>query len=360
MQTAIQNVYDGPVKPPKKFEAKQFTLDFAYSENATEVDAGIRETARGYNLSIMAMGIALYRVDVAGLFIDLGFKRFGEYIDKLAEDTGLNRSTLYHWEYVGAAYIKYRSDLERIGFSEDHGPTKLPLLARALENQTQQTVFKNLVNMTFRQFDEWARGPAPAIENNYILDMEIPGTKNIAPKTKSDMGVKFPNGESWWSDVKERWQRQNYTIMSNLDKDHITQINTAVEQAVVNGWKVEKLADLICEIDSTMEKRQADLIARDQIGKLNSMATQARMQSVGLNMYIWETAHDERVRSTHAPMDGLLCRWDDADKYSADGGKIWIPRPMGAVRQHPGMDYQCRCIATTYWEELMGEVEISL
>jgi hypothetical protein len=167
MQTAIENIYDGPVKPPKKFEAKQFTLDFAYSENATELDTGIRETARGYNLSIMAMGIALYRIDVAGLFIDLGFKKFGEYIDKLAEDTGLNRSTLYHWEYVGNAYIKYRSDLERIGFSDEHGPTKLPLLARALENHSKQTVFKNLINMSFRQFDKWARGPVQAIDYNY-------------------------------------------------------------------------------------------------------------------------------------------------------------------------------------------------
>jgi hypothetical protein len=174
MQTAIQNVYDGPVKSPKKFEAKQFTLDFAYSENATELDTGIRETARGYNLSIMAMGIALYRVDVGGHFIDLGFKKFGEYIDKLAEDTGLNRSTLYHWEYVGAAYIKYRSDLERIGFSEEHGPTKLPLLARALENHTKQAVFKNLINMTFRQFDGWARGTVPAIEKNYT-DVKLNG-----------------------------------------------------------------------------------------------------------------------------------------------------------------------------------------
>jgi hypothetical protein len=132
MQTAIENVYDGPQRPVKKFEAKQFTLDFAYSENATELDAGIRETARGYKLSIMAMGIALYRVDVAGLLIDLGFRKFGEYIDKLAEDTGLNRSTLYNWEYIGEAYIKNRSDLERIGFSEEDGPTKLPLLARSL------------------------------------------------------------------------------------------------------------------------------------------------------------------------------------------------------------------------------------
>jgi hypothetical protein len=181
MQTTIENVYDGPQKPVKKFKAKQFTLDFAYSENATELDTGIRETARGYKLSIMAMGIALYRVDVAGLFIDLGFRKFGEYIDKLAEDTGLNRSTLYNWEYIGGAYIKHQSDLERIGFSEEDGPTKLPLLARALENHTKREVFKNLTTMTFRQFDEWARGTVQAIENHYT-NVKLNGDRVLVGK----------------------------------------------------------------------------------------------------------------------------------------------------------------------------------
>jgi hypothetical protein len=180
-ENSIQNVYDGPHRPVKKLETKQFSLDFAYSENATELDAGIRETARGYKLSIMAMGIALYRVDVAGLYIDLGFKKFGEYIDKLAEDIGLNRSTLYNWVYVGDAYIKYRSDLERIGFSEEDGPTKLPLLARALAHHAKQTVFKNLINMSYRQFDDWAKGPNLAIENHYT-NVKLKGDQVLVGK----------------------------------------------------------------------------------------------------------------------------------------------------------------------------------
>jgi hypothetical protein len=109
-----------------------------------------------------------------------------------------------------------------------------------------------------------------------------------------------------------------------------------------------------------MKKSRVNLIARDQIGKLNSMATQARMQNVGLNMYIWETAHDERVRSTHVPMDGKLCQWDNPRVYSDDGGKTWIPRSSGWVHLHPGMSIQCRCIATAYWEELIGEIDLKI
>jgi hypothetical protein len=88
-------------------------------------------------------------------------------------------------------------------------------------------------------------------------------------------------------------------------------------------------------------------------------------------MYIWETSGDERVRGTpkeeggiypnarpsHYAMDSLLCRWDDSSVYSEDGGRTWIDRPPGAVLLHPGDDYQCRCTAIAYWQELVGEAD---
>ena len=164
---AIQNIYDGPEKPAKRIESGQFKLDFAYSVDAVEVDAGIREAIRGVKLSIMAMGIALYRIDVSGLFIDLGYKKFGEYIDKLAEDTGMARTSLYNWEYVGEAYIKNRAELDKIGFSDDDGATKLPFLSRALDHHPRGEVFKNLKNMSKREFEEWSREPPAKIVNKY-------------------------------------------------------------------------------------------------------------------------------------------------------------------------------------------------
>jgi len=155
----IKNEYDGPKKIARAIKSQApVKLDFAYSQDATEVDAGIKDTIRGVKLSIMAMGIALYRVDVSGLFIDLGFKKFGEYIDHLAEDTGMSRTTIYNWEYIGEAYITHRAELDRIGFNDDDGPTKLPFLPRALEHYTKREVFKNIKDMSKREFEDWSRG----------------------------------------------------------------------------------------------------------------------------------------------------------------------------------------------------------
>jgi hypothetical protein len=163
----IKNEYDGPKKLPKPIDDGEFKLDFAYSSDANEVDVGIRETIRGVKLSIMAMGIALYRVDCDGLFIELGLRKFGAYVDKLAEETGMSRTTIYNWEYIGEAYLKHKTDLERIGFSDEDGATKLPYLAQALEYYPKKEVYKNLVAMSFRKFQDWSKGPVPAIENNH-------------------------------------------------------------------------------------------------------------------------------------------------------------------------------------------------
>ena len=163
----IQNQYDGPKKPSRKIDGGKFSLDFAYSQDAAEVDSGIKDTIKGVKLSIMAMGIALYRVDVGGLFIDLGFKKFGEYIDHLAEETGMSRTTIYNWEYIGQAYITNRSELDRIGFSDDDGPTKLPFLSRALENHSKREVFRNIVGMSKREFEEWSREAASKAAKKY-------------------------------------------------------------------------------------------------------------------------------------------------------------------------------------------------
>lgn len=175
--------------------------------------------------------------------------------------------------------------------------------------------------------------------------------------TKSVLGVKFPSDEDWWPDARDLWRDTNYEIIRSDIKKYISDINSATEQAVTNGWSVKTLSEQIQALDAKITKSRANFIARDQIGKLNGTVTQHRMQDIGLTMYEWSSSGDERVRDSHAIMDGLLCRWDDATVYSEDGGKTWKPRPAGAVLLHPGMDYQCRCTALAWFDELIAEAD---
>ncbi|GAB6390668.1 MAG: hypothetical protein MdMp014T_0041 [Treponematales bacterium] len=64
---------DGPRKLPKKPAAPAFSLDYANSEDAGEIDAGIRETIKGIRLSILAMGIGLAKIKAKELYLDLNY-----------------------------------------------------------------------------------------------------------------------------------------------------------------------------------------------------------------------------------------------------------------------------------------------
>jgi SPP1 gp7 family putative phage head morphogenesis protein len=184
--------------------------------------------------------------------------------------------------------------------------------------------------------------------------------KQFAKGTKSVLGVEFPVGEDWWREARDTWAKQNYELIKGEMNRYIGQVNALTEKAVTSGLSARELSSQIQALDSKITKGRANFIARDQIGKLNGHITQKRMQSVGLTMYEFETSGDERVRPSHEVMDGKLCRWDDSAVLSRDGGKTWTDRPSNAVQLHPGMDYQCRCTALTYWQELVGEADAQI
>ena len=69
-------------------------------------------------------------------------------------------------------------------------------------------------------------------------------------------------------------------------------------------------------------------LTRDQTSKAIGQLTHARQTQLGVTEYRWRTAQDERVRETHATLDGTTHRWD-------------TPPGVG----HPGQDIQCRCVA---------------
>ena len=159
----IANEYDGPRAPAKRLLASQISLDYANSDDAAEIDAGIRDTIKGLRLSILAMGLGLAKLKKKGLYVDLNFRSMNDYLTSLCNEMKVERSTVHNWLYIGEAYIKYRRDLERVEFTDADGPTKLPYVDRALEVHEKREVFSKIKGSTLTEFKEYSRGEAPAV-----------------------------------------------------------------------------------------------------------------------------------------------------------------------------------------------------
>ena len=201
--------------------------------------------------------------------------------------------------------------------------------------------------------------------NNFILK-EIKKTaddvldfdnNDFSKMVHKGINVDVPITSQWWNDMRNSWAEDNYSLIVSNAKNYISKINTLTEQAVVNGFSVRKLTGNIKEATTGLTDKHCKLLARDQIGKLNGQITESQMQEIGLELYVWSTSNDDRVRESHAIMEGLLCRWDDASVCSYDNGKTWVDRPAGAVDLHPGQDIQCRCVPLAFFPELTAEVE---
>lgn len=199
--------------------------------------------------------------------------------------------------------------------------------------------------------------------------------------TKSILGIEFQTDEAWWGDVWKAWSSENYILLKNLSEEYINKINEIVYRGIRANISIKDIKAEIAALDQKMfgprkdgKQSRADLIARDQVGKLNGLITKKRMQEAGLDLYEWITAFDERVRGrpggrfpnaipSHWEMEGKICRWDDSMVYAEkgnideDGNLIWIPRTSTMPIAIPGEEIQCRCTASAYVDELFKQID---
>lgn len=172
---------------------------------------------------------------------------------------------------------------------------------------------------------------------------------------KKVMGVDIFQAEPYLRDMYSNFVAQNTSLIKSMADDAVKRVEASIRGDITAGARVGTIKkNLRKQFDISESK--ARLIARDQVGKLNGDLQRAKQTSVGISKYIWRTSEDERVRGTHSPLNGRVCRWDDASVYWNESSKSWSPRSnIGAVSLHPGQDYQCRCYGEPYFDDIEYE-----
>ena len=134
--------------------------------------------------------------------------------------------------------------------------------------------------------------------------------------------------------MMERWVEDNVALIKTIPQESLGRMRQIVLEGYRNG---ETTTAIVKQIQRTysVDRRHAQLLARDQIAKLNGDITQQQQQDAGVVEYVWSTSGDSRVRPSHAALNHKRFRWDDPPVVDEKTGR----------RCHPGKDYQCRCCA---------------
>ena len=139
--------------------------------------------------------------------------------------------------------------------------------------------------------------------------------------------------------------KNNVALIKSIKTDYISDIGDVLRKNVLEGGRSTNLITQIKERGGVHEDR-AKFIARDQTTKINADLTEIRSKALGSTTYTWSGSMDERERTSHKALQGMLCKWSDPTVYSDDNGKTWKKRSeIGAVELNAGRDYQCRCVA---------------
>ena len=151
-------------------------------------------------------------------------------------------------------------------------------------------------------------------------------------------------GEPWLAQELSNFAAENVSLIQNVRQNFRDQTQEVVFRGLRQGKRHEVIAQEILGISKTelnrvsrfrLAKTRANLIARDQISKLNGQLNRLRQQDVGIKKYIWRTVGDGRVRPDHAARSGIVFKWSQPP---FDG--------------HPGEPINCRCNAEPVFTDL--------
>lgn len=138
----------------------------------------------------------------------------------------------------------------------------------------------------------------------------------------------------------------NVSLIESIPKQYQQRLETIILSGMQEGKGYRFIKDEIKSLGQSTDAR-AELIARDQIGKLNSQFNRIRQQKLGIDKYRWSTSQDERVRGNpsgkyprskynHYNRNNEIFSWDD-------------PPPDG----HAGEAVRCRCTPEPYLDEIL-------
>ena len=201
------------------------------------------------------------------------------------------------------------------------------------------------------------------------VSKEVVESVNANSKNKFLVGVNAAVGvnltrvlkEENLTDIVALQRQKNKVLIKSIPEEFLKGVEITVQNGLAQGLRPEAIAKQlngIKGISSVFGKldNRVKMIARNEISTINANINKARYENLGIKIYQWKTAQDDRVRPDHNVMNNKYCKFEDDSVYAdslkdAKAGKWKKRASIGGVQLGTGIDFNCRCASIAIIEE---------
>lgn len=240
--------------------------------------------------------------------------------------------------------VQYFKELNKLttAMREDIRKELIPAL-QALESQYSMDGYADqltqLIGRLSLKYSNIATADAMPVSEKMVKSISSKNQKAFNTLVNKAVGVDLSSiiADEGLEDFLEAQVNKNVALIKSIPDEYFKSIETIVMNGTANGLRWEQMAREIGgvkDISSVNGKLQnrIKLIARNETSNINASINKRRQENLNIKEFKWVTAEDERVRDSHAKLNGKVFSWDD------------LPIVDG-VSTSPGQPINCRCVA---------------
>jgi SPP1 gp7 family putative phage head morphogenesis protein len=234
---------------------------------------------------------------------------------------------------------KYRLSIERQFERELRSVAALALKTIKGQSDPQSASQALLAISELDSYKAWAEAVALKMVKAVMVQNAKTWREAARKSTRSHeiheaLRAEFIHNKRFWQIVNE-----NAGYIRSLPVEFAQHVTTQAANFALAG---QRPVGLMKEIQKTLPdvaESRARLIARTEVAKAQATITQVRSEHLGIDWYIWRTVKDQRVRSSHKHMEGVLCQFSSPPAPEALKGE------PSQGNYGPGGIYNCRCFS---------------
>jgi SPP1 gp7 family putative phage head morphogenesis protein len=156
----------------------------------------------------------------------------------------------------------------------------------------------------------------------YADDVNRKQASQLGAQLKALLGVDVQARARAEQAIIDTFVAENVALISGLSKRTLEKIARLTVRGLAAGTPASELSQQLQE-QLRIADSKADLIAKDQLGKLNGQLNHERQQELGVKYFTWRHAgHPKIPRPDHVERDGKIFRFTDFDPDELPGQPI--------------------------------------